>query len=100
MLWVEVKDIFKWDVVNNSGRLGDSFSWDGGEVLGDSLVGDGDGDEFGEAGLGDLGLDVLTTFKGLLPSDDLSNALDEDVDQVDLGLAKSVGVGNVPGAAS
>ena len=51
-----------------------------------------------QTGLGDLLVDVLAFFQGLLPSDDLSETLDEDVDQLDLGLANAVGVGDVPGA--
>ena len=50
-------------------------------------------------GLLDFGVDVFTLLKSLLPSDDLSSALDEDVDEVDFGLAESISVGDVPGAA-
>ena len=53
-----------------------------------------------EGSLGDFGLDVLAGLKSLLPSDDLGNSLDEDVDQLGLGFAKTVGVGDVPGATS
>ena len=50
-------------------------------------------------GLLDFGVDVFTLLKSLLPSDDLSSALDEDVDEVDFGLAESISVGDVPGTA-
>ena len=49
-----------------------------------------------EGSLGDFGLDVLAGLKSLLPSDDLGNSLDEDVDQLGLRFAKTVGVGDVP----
>lgn len=48
-------------------------------------------------GLGDLSLDVLALLQGLLPLDDLSNTLDEEVAQIDLGVSETVGVGDVPG---
>jgi hypothetical protein len=47
-------------------------------------------------GLLDFGVDVFFLLKSLLPSDDLSGALDEDVDEVDFGLAETVGVRDVP----
>ena len=53
----------------------------------------------GEGSLGDLGFDVGAGLESLFPSDDLGNTLDEDVDELDFGLAESIGVGNVPGAA-
>ena len=46
-----------------------------------------------------LGLHVLALFQSLLPLDDLRNAFDEHVAQLDLGLAQAVRVGDVPGAA-
>ena len=54
----------------------------------------------GERGGVPLGVNVLAGLEGLFPSDDLSDTLDEDVDQLGLGLAQAVGVGDVPGAAS
>ena len=35
----------------------------------------------------------------MFPADDLCESLDEDVDELNFGLADAVGVGNVPGAA-
>ena len=39
---------------------------------------------------------LLAGLEGLFPLDDLGEAFDEDVDQLDLGFAQAVGVGNVP----
>jgi len=52
----------------------------------------------GEGSLGDLGFDVGASLESLFPSDDLGNTLDEDVDELSLGLAESVSVGDVPSA--
>jgi hypothetical protein len=53
----------------------------------------------GEGSLGDLGFDVGAGLESLFPSDDLGDTLDEDVDELDFGLAESVSVGDVPGTA-
>ena len=53
----------------------------------------------GEGSLGNLGFDIGAGFEGLFPSDDLGDTLDEDVDELGLRLAKSISVGDVPGAA-
>ena len=53
----------------------------------------------GKRSLGDLLVNVLAGFEGLFPSDDLGDTFDEDVDELHFGLAESIGVGDVPGAA-
>jgi len=53
----------------------------------------------GKSSLGDLLVDVFAGLEGLFPSDDLGDTFDEDVDELHFGFAKSVGVGDVPGAA-
>ena len=53
----------------------------------------------GESSLGDLLVNVLAGLEGLFPSDDLGDTFDEDVDELHFGLAESIGVGDVPGAA-
>jgi len=58
-----------------------------------------DGDSLWKANSSNFSVDVLSLLKSLFPSDDLGNTLDEDVDELDFGLAESIGVGNVPGAA-
>jgi hypothetical protein len=58
-----------------------------------------DGDSLWKANSSNLSVDVLSLLKSLFPSDDLGNTLDEDVDELDFGLAESVSVGDVPGTA-
>jgi len=57
-----------------------------------------DGDSLWKANSSNFSVDVLSLLKSLFPSDDLGNTLDEDVDELGLGLAESIGVGDVPGA--
>ena len=59
-----------------------------------------DGDSLGETDSSDFSVDVLSLLEGLFPSDDLGDTFDEDVDELDFGLAKSISVGDVPGATS
>ena len=56
-----------------------------------------DGDGLWKTNSSNFGVDILSLLESLFPSDDLGNTLDEDVDELDFGLAESVSVGDVPG---
>ena len=46
----------------------------------------------------DLFVNVLALFQRLLPLDNLGHALDESVHKCNLGLAKTIGIRNIPSA--
>jgi len=46
-------------------------------------------------GSGDFSLDIFTLLEHLLPSEEVSNTVDEHVDEVDLGVSESVSVGDI-----
>ena len=58
------------------------------------------GDVYSGLGDGELSIDALTVLEHGLPSDVVSDSLNEDVDEGGLGLSKSVSVGDIPGATS
>jgi len=58
-----------------------------------------DSDSLWKANSSNFSVDVLSLLESLFPSNNLGNTLDEDVDELDFGLAESISIGDVPGAA-